>query len=379
MRSWLRRTGKILKWAVAALVVVALAAVVDGWTAFGKRAPLATMQRSPEFAGGKFHNPQPLDNPAKEMLRGMFHTSDDVSPRSPVPVVKTDPALLRTPTELRVTWLGHSTSLVEIEGTRVLFDPVWSDRVGPVHLVGPRPWYPPPIALADLPPVDVVVISHDHYDHLDMKTIQAMREWKTRFVVPTAVGANLRYWGIPADRIEERDWWESTRVGEIEIVCLPARHAAGREVVDDDGKLWAGWALLGHGHRVYYSGDTGLFPAMHDIGAKYGPFDLTMIEVGQYGAGWPDWHIGPEQAVKAHAWVRGRLMLPVHWAKLALAYHGWTEPIERVLAAAGDTKLVIPRPGQTFEPANPPPVARWWPSLPWHTAARDPIVSTLVE
>ena len=118
---------------------------------------------------------------------------------------------------------------------------------------------------------------------------------------------------------------------------------------------------------------------MHDIGAKYGPFDLTMIEVGQYGAGWPDWHIGPEQAVKAHAWVRGRLMLPVHWAKLALAYHGWTEPIERVLAAAGDTKLVIPRPGQTFEPANPPPVARWWPSLPWHTAARDPIVSTLVE
>lgn len=236
MRSWLRRIGKILKWAVVALVVVALAAVVDGWTAFGKRAPLGTMQRSPEFAGGKFHNPQPLDNRAKEMLRGMFHTSDDVSPRSPVPVVMTDPALLRTPTELRVTWLGHSTSLVEIEGTRVLFDPVWGDRIGPVHLVGPRPWYPPPIALADLPPVDVVVISHDHYDHLDMKTIQAMREWKTRFVVPTAVGANLRYWGIPADRIEERDWWESTRVGEIEIVCLPARHAAGRAVADDERK-----------------------------------------------------------------------------------------------------------------------------------------------
>jgi L-ascorbate metabolism protein UlaG (beta-lactamase superfamily) len=226
-----------------------------------------------------------------------------------------------------------------------------------------------------------VVISHDHYDHLDQQAITAMRgeRWeRTMFVVPLGIGAHLAYWGVPEARIVELDWWQHTRVGDLEITCTPARHASGRMVIDNDSKLWSGWALRGARHRVYYSGDTGLFPAMRDIGARLGPFDLTLIESGQYGRGWPDWHLGPEQAVRAHRLVRGRVMLPVHWGKLVLAYHGWTEPIERVLAAAAVTgvSVLAPRPGQSVEPEAPPARERWWPHVPWKTAAEEPIAST---
>jgi L-ascorbate metabolism protein UlaG (beta-lactamase superfamily) len=225
------------------------------------------------------------------------------------------------------------------------------------------------------------VISHDHYDHLDRQTISAMKDWNTTFVVPLGVGADLAYWGIPETRIVELDWWGRAKVGALEIVCTPARHASGRMIVDQDAKLWVGYALIGARHRVYYSGDTGLFPALREIGARLGPFDLTMIEAGQYDKAWPDWHLGPEQAVRAHRMVHGRVMLPVHWGAFTLAYHSWTEPIERALAAgtAAGATLVAPRPGQSFEPAAPPPFERWWPDLPWKRGAEDPIVSTQMD
>jgi len=152
-------------------------------------------------------------------------------------------------------------------------------------------------------------------------------------------------------------------------------------IIDTDSKLWAGWALLGAHHRVYYSGDTGLFPALRQIGTRLGPFDLTMIESGQYGRGWPDWHLGPEQAVRAHRLVRGRVMLPVHWGKFVLAYHGWTEPIERVLVAAdaAGVSVLSPRPGESVEPEAPPARERWWPDVPWKTAQEEPITASQVQ
>jgi L-ascorbate metabolism protein UlaG (beta-lactamase superfamily) len=386
-RSWLRRfLGWTLRLTGAGLLIAVALALAIGWTAFGKRAEgqrLARLHASPEWRDQHFVNPQPLINDAGKTLTGLLHASPHTSPAGPLPVVRGDAARFRIPpaTGLRVTWFGHSTTLVEIDGQRVLTDPLWSERASPLPGVGPRAWYPPPLALDELPPIDAVVISHDHYDHLDQPTIAAMRgeRWqRTVFVVPLGIGAHLAYWGIPEGRIVELDWWQDTRVGDLTITCTPARHASGRMVIDTDSKLWAGWVLRATRHRVYYSGDTGLFPGMREIGARLGPFDLTMIESGQYGRGWPDWHLGPEQAVRAHRLVRGRVMLPVHWGKLVLAYHGWTEPIERVLAAAdaAGVRVLAPRPGQSVEPEAPPARERWWPDVPWKTAAEEPIAST---
>lgn len=283
---------------------------------------------------------------------------------------------------MRVTWLGHSTILVEIDGHRVLTDPVFGERASPMTWVGPKRWYPPAIALEELPPIDAVVVSHDHYDHLDYPTLKAMAAWKnTTFVVPLGVAADLEYWGVPKEQISELDWWERAKVGSMEIIAVPSRHASGRKGYDFGSTLWAGYALLGGTHRAYYSGDTGLFPAMKDIGDKLGPFDVTMIEVGQYHRGWPDWHIGPEQAVLGHQWVKGAVMIPVHWGLFTLASHNWTEPIERTLAQVKKDVQVayVPRPGQSVEPSKLPAQERWWPDVPWKRAEEDPIVSSQVK
>jgi|CXWL01.1.fsa_nt_gi L-ascorbate metabolism protein UlaG (beta-lactamase superfamily) len=364
------------------LLLLACAAIIDGWKAFGTAAKgerRSRMEKSPQWKDGAFENPQPLVNDGALMLKGLFDVSPDASPKTPVPAMAVDPKLLETPpsTGLRVTWLGHSTTLVEIDGHRVLTDPVWSDRATPVSFVGPKRWYAPPIALKALPNLDAVVISHDHYDHLDYPTIDAMKGWNVTFIVPLGVGAHLEYWGVPAANIVELDWWERKRIRGLEIVATPSRHASGRTLFDKDANLWAGYAIVGPKHSVYYSGDTGLFPAMKEIGTKLGPFDLTMIEVGQYHQAWPDWHIGPEQAVEAHQLTKGKVFLPVHWGLFTLAYHGWTEPVERVLAAskAANATAITPRPGQLVEPELALPSEKWWPQLPWQTAQQSPIVS----
>lgn len=379
-RRWLRRS---LGGAVLALLTLLTFAFVDGYAAFGARARgarLAHMKGSPQWREGKFRNPQPLENSFGRTIADALHASDDVSPHTAVRTAAPDATRLHTLplSGLRVTWLGHSSLLVEIDGHRVLIDPVWARRASPYTWVGPKRWYPPLMALAQLPPLDAVIISHDHYDHLDRATITALKDWDTRFIVPLGVGARLAGWGVPEAHIVELDWWDQVALGELTVVATPARHASGRVLIDNDETLWTGYAFVGPRHRVYYSGDTGLFPALRDIGDRLGPFDLTMIEIGQYDPAWPDWHSGPEQAVRAHQLVRGRALLPVHWGLFALAYHSWTEPVERVLVAAqkAGVAILVPRPGQSVEPATPPPFERWWPELPWQTAEQRPIVSS---
>ena len=370
---------------IAAALAAGVAATLSGCQSFGEHASgerLARMERSPEWHGDAFRNPQAMWNDTSSALRRALSGVPDGEPTAPVPVAATDPAVLAAPpaSGLRVTWFGHSSTLLEVDGVRLLTDPIWSDRASPVEWIGPRRWYPPTIALARLPPVDAVLISHDHYDHLDWPTIVAMRAWKNVFVVPLGIGAHLQRWGIAPERIVELDWWQSTRVGALAVTLVPARHASGRLNPRSDLTLWGGFALVGERHRVYYSGDTGLFEEMADIGRRFGPFDLALVEAGQYDAAWPDWHLGPEQAVLSARRVQAKALIPVHWGLFRLAPHGWTEPVERVLAAARCTDLpvITPRPGQPVEPTalRPGDSTHWWPAAQWSPASRTPIVAT---
>ena len=370
--------------ALALLFVVFLAVVVvDGWSAFGK-APsgerLVVMQASPWWIDGAFENPQPLWTDNWGAFGQITKTSEYFGPRAPISVVRVKPKLFNKPPKsgLRVTWLGHSTLLLEIDGYRIVTDPVWGPRTSPLTWLGPKRWYEPPLALRDLPPLDAVILSHDHYDHLDYPTIVALKNLKTKFVAPLGVGAHLEYWGVPPNRIIELDWWDERRIGDLRLVCVPARHASGRTLFDQNRTQWAGFALMGRKHRVLFSGDTGFFPGMAEIGKRFGPFDLTMLEVGAYDQLWPDWHLGPEQAVRAHKLMNGKVLLPVHWGLFRLANHGWTEPIERVVVAAkkAGVPLIVPRPGGSFEPSKPPKLVPWWPQIPWRRAEAYPIVAT---
>ncbi|HJL16232.1 MAG TPA: MBL fold metallo-hydrolase [Sandaracinaceae bacterium LLY-WYZ-13_1] len=380
-RRILRALGRVALGGLLLLTLVAATGVGLSWQALGAApagARLARMEASPQHADGVFVNPQPLWNDWLGSLAAL-DVSEHAEPGEPLPVRDdTEARLDEPPGPLRVTWLGHSTTLIELAGQRVLTDPVFGPSTSPLPALGPQRWYAPPVRLEALDDTDVVLISHDHYDHLDHPTIVRMRDWDATFVAPLGVGAHLAYWGIDPSRIVELDWWEEHRAGALRIVATPARHASGRQVFDQDRTLWAGYALIGPERRVMFSGDTGLFDDMAVIGERYGPFDLVMIEVGAYHRAWPDWHIGPEQAIRAHSMMRGRLFLPIHWGLFNLAQHGWTEPMERtwVAASEADVPFVTPLPGQVVDVDEPPEPRRWWPDRPWQTAEEHPIVST---
>ena len=342
---------------------------------------LERIARSPRFVDGRFRNALPTiaDGLSFATLRDYLGGgSDHRKPAEPLPVHASAAAELRAPaSDLRITWLGHSTLVVELDGARVLVDPVWGPRASPSRLVGTRRFFEPPIDLEALPPIDAVVVSHDHYDHLDHPTVRALAGRVGRWIVPLGVGAHLERWGVAPAAIDELDWWDEARVGDLRLVATPARHFSGRSLADRDATLWSGWAFIGADRRAWYSGDTAMTPELREIGRRLGPFDATMIETGAYDASWADLHLGPEQALEAHAMVGGRLLVPVHWGLFDLALHGWTEPAERVRAAASaaGVPVAFPLPGQGVTP-EAYPTERWWPELPWEDAAEAPVVST---
>lgn len=350
---------------------------------------MARIRRSPHFKDGVFQNP---GGPARTRPSGsaldfakVFFDKEQRPRRAPsgaVPVHPTTLADLAKPpvTGLRVTWMGHSSVLAEIDGHRVLFDPVWGERCSPFSFVGPKRLHPVPLPLAALGPVDVVVISHDHYDHLDLPSIKALAGTDTLFAVPLGVGAHLEHWGVSPDRLRELDWHEATKVGGLTLTATPARHFCGRGLRNTQHTLWASWVVAGEEHRVYHSGDTGYFEGFRDIGADHGPFDATMIQIGAYSdfwpknhsnctpepGAWPDIHMNPAQGVQTHLDLQkgqvGGVMLPIHWATFNLAFHPWAEPGEWTKAAADAVgqPLALPIPGQPFEPAGDLPTEPWW-------------------
>ena len=366
------------------LALAVLLLMVNIWSALGAKPSgerLARIEASPQYRDGHFANTLPTISSGMSLSATrefFFGGSAYRQPSAPLPVVPRSAADFAGPAAaFRVTWFGHSTLLVELDGTRVLVDPVWGERASPMSFAGPKRFYDPLLPLDDLPGLDAVVISHDHYDHLDEPTIRALADRVPRFVVPLGVGAHLEYWGVDPSRIIETDWWDRVEVGEIALVSTPARHFSGRGLTDQNATLWTGWAFLGAERRIFYSGDTALSPQFTHVGERLGPFDLTFIEVGAYNAAWTDVHVGPEQAVQVHRMVRGDVMVPVHWGLFDLALHGWTEPAERIRAAAGRAGIPVtfPRPGQSLT-LDTYPAAPWWPEVPWQTAEEAPVLSS---
>jgi L-ascorbate metabolism protein UlaG (beta-lactamase superfamily) len=330
---------------------------------------LERMRRSPRFRDGAFHNEidasiAPVGD-APNIVREMVFGRERRRPRSPVPLRSPAPADLAAPPldGLRVTWLGHSTALVELEGKRVLFDPVWSERVSPSQAVGPRRMHPVPMAIEALPPLDAVVISHDHYDHLDMRTIRRLASVRRMpFLVPLGVGAHLERWGIKPDRIIELDWEENAEVAGLTLTATASRHFSGRRRPAENTTLWASWVVAGRERRVFYTGDSGYFDDYAKVGAAHGPFDATLIQIGAYSPHWPDIHMTPEEGVATHLAVRGGLLVPVHWGTFNLSLHPWSEPVERVLkdAAVNDVRVAVPIPGQILDVDDLPKPDPWW-------------------
>lgn len=341
---------------------------------FGKMSHGERLERLhglPLWDGQQLRNIHPVLPDLKDLsaprptLRDFFRGDDQRQP--PQPLRAEDPRerwLKHSASGLRATWLGHSTVLLEIDGWRVLTDPVWGLRASPFTRLGPKRFQPVPVGLRDLPTVDAVVISHDHYDHLDYPTIRALAKSNVPFITSLGVGAHLEAWGIAPQRITELEWWQSHRVPGtgLTVTAAPSQHFSGRGLKNRNMTLWSSMVMEGERHKVFFSGDTGLTTEYEAIRDRLGPFDMVMLEVGAFHPSWGDIHLGPENALKAHDLLGGGVLMPVHWGTFALSTHAWDEPVETLLQLADPNRahLLLPRLGEPVEPGEQRPVAPWW-------------------
>ena len=359
-------TTVLIVFALAFLIYLFLQQGVFGANPATTR--LERISQSKNYRDGVFRNLSPTDVTLKgtspvKLVRDYLNKSKANTPTAPLPSVKTDLNALpdAKPT---VVWFGHSSYLIKSKGVTVLMDPVFSGNASPVTFFGKSFPGSDVYSAADMPPIDLLIISHDHYDHLDYKTITQLIPKVKKFYTALGVGAHLERWGVPADRIVEFDWWESQTIrDDIRLTATPARHFSGR--VFTQGKtLWASFVLNIHGYTLYLGGDSGYDTHFAEIGQKYGPFDLALLECGQYGDDWPLIHMFPEEVVTAAQDLRAKTLLPVHWGKFALAYHAWNEPIQRLTKRAAEQQLDVTTPqiGEPVVIGGIYPQTIWWDS-----------------
>jgi L-ascorbate metabolism protein UlaG (beta-lactamase superfamily) len=321
--------------------------------------------------GKRFVNPVPTKvgglSTIFKVAPRFFRDGATRSPLHPLGPFHTDPHIYETSpaSGLRITWFGHSSTLIEIDGVNVLIDPVWEDRAAPTQRFGPRRFFPPPLSLRNLPRIDVILISHDHYDHLGAVTVAHLarmeRLQQARWITPLKVGAILASFGVPPARCTELDWTDQVQIGSFTITALPTRHFSGRSLFNRFETLWSSFALIGPEHRVYYGADSGEWPGFREIGESFGPFDLSMLEIGASDPLWADIHMGPEGAVRSFRALGGQgLFMPIHWGLFDLALHPWQQPIEHVTAVE-DLELWSPTPGMPTEVVRDQQLrSDWW-------------------
>jgi L-ascorbate metabolism protein UlaG (beta-lactamase superfamily) len=329
---------------------------------------------SPRWVDGAFRNlhpiPRDLRDPAAAMptLHDFLFGGTRRVPKHPLPALDPLDAWRRPPASgLRATWLGHSTVLLEIDGARLLTDPVWGQRASPSRLAGPKRFQPVPVRLAALPPLDAVLISHDHYDHLCLHTVRELARREVPFVTSLGVGAHLEGWGVPAERIVELDWWDSHVLPgrDLRVTAAPSQHFSGRRLNQRNATLWSSLVVESARHRVFFSGDTGLTTEYVQVRRRFGRFDLVMLEVGAFHPAWGDIHLGPHNALKALDLLGDAAFLPVHWGTFSLAMHAWDDPAEALFAAVAARRqpLLMPRLGEAVEPAHAAAPQPWWRSV----------------
>lgn len=358
-------------WMGLAAAIALIAYWVQRHPAFGGSSTAEERKRYlqlPYYNNGKFRNPvhTAMDMSAKalySMIRDSLFSRTERRPKQPLPAVSFEPERMGEE-GAAVVWFGHSTYMISLEGKRLLVDPMFSDAPSPVPLVGTRRFSNQlPLDIGRMPAVDAVLITHDHYDHLDYRSIMRLKQKAGHYFVPAGVANHLIRWGVEKERITELVWWEEVRWNGLTLASTPARHFSGRGLLNRDSTLWTSWVLIGETAKIFVGGDGGYGPHFKEIGERYGPFDLTMMECGQYDERWSEIHMKPEQTVQAHLDVGGDLLFPVHWGAFTLAFHDWREPVERALAEAGKkgVRVTTPRIGEVVAlHGRMAPAERWW-------------------
>lgn len=354
------------------LIVIAVPLVQRAIPAFGGRVSKERrmqFEQLPHYKDKRFHYPVPTKMITN--IKDMFPVALEFIKGNPgrqapsaIPMSSLNREDFAQPAHPRVIWFGHSAALLQMSGLTILFDPMFGIAPSPVPFIGGKRFGGKlPMKLEDLPHIDYVILSHDHYDHLDYGSIRTLESKVGHFIMPLGVSPHLIRWGVEAERITELDWWEERELNGLKLACTPARHFSGRGTGDRDSTLWCSWVLHGQDARVYFSGDSGYGPHFKEIGERYGPFDLTMMECGQYNEKWEAIHMLPEQTVQAHEDVRGEVLIPIHWGGFTLAMHDWTDPAERVTKEAErrGVRIATPMIGESVTIGSDAyPHLKWW-------------------
>jgi len=362
---WMTLGGLLLLIAIAATLFVNFS------PQFGQapsKARTESFEQLPNYQQGKFQNlsPSPMDIDYWKTTKEWLKEAPGRSPDQNIAVEKVNPASINNPGQdtTRLIWFGHSAFLLQIDGKHILLDPMFGNTPAPHPLLGPGRYSSElPLQIEQLPAIDAVMLSHDHYDHLDYGSIARLKDRVAHFYTPLGLGSHLRAWGVADAKITELNWWESTELDGLRLVCTPARHFSGRGLFDRAATLWGSWVITGKRENIFFSGDSGYDTHFATIGERYGPFDLALIECGQYNEEWKLLHMMPEETVQAAVDVRSKLLMPIHWGAFTLALHDWTEPVERATEKARELGMPVTTPqigqplvlgGGTF------PDSRWW-------------------